>query len=141
MTSEQENVETLIEAYRLWDETKAGSIDHWMNLMADEVDFRSLAAGGEGLAFSRDCCSRNDVRRYFTDLCSDWEMIHYTPEDYIAQDDRVVMVGSCGWKNRANGQSIETPKADVFRFKDGKIVSFFEFFDTALAFAAAQAKE
>ena len=141
MSSKRENVEILKEAYRLWDETKAGSTDHWMNLMAEEVDFRSLAAGGEGLAFSRDCCSCDDVRRYFDELCSDWEMIHYTPEDFIAEGDRVVMIGSCGWKHRTSGRSVETPKADIFRFKDGKIVSFFEFFDTAQAFAAAQAKD
>jgi len=141
MTSTQENVAKLKEAYRLWNDTKAGSVDHWMDLMADEVDFRSLASGGGGLEFSRDCCSKNDVGRYFREMCCDWEMIHYTPEDFIAEGDHVVMLGRCGWRNRATGRRIETPKADFFRFKDGKIISFREFFDTAGAFAAAQPEE
>jgi ketosteroid isomerase-like protein len=32
----------------------------------------------------------------------------------------------------------QSPKADIFRFRDGKIVEFLEFFDTAAAAAATQ---
>lgn len=138
MTSPRENVALLREAYRLWNDTKAGSVDHWMAIMADQVDFRSLAQGGGGLKFSRDRSSKEEVGGYFRDMCDTWEMIHYTPDEFIAEGDRVAVLGRCGWKHRATGRSMETPKADFFRFRDGKIISFREFFDTAAAFAAAQ---
>jgi len=43
MTDEEKNVISLKEAYRLWNETKAGTVDHWLGLMTDDVHFRSLA--------------------------------------------------------------------------------------------------
>jgi hypothetical protein len=33
MNDENQNVSSLKEAYRLWHDTKAGSVDHWLNLM------------------------------------------------------------------------------------------------------------
>ena len=56
---------------------------------------------------------------------------------YIAEDDRVVVIGSVKWKNRETGKSVETGKVDVFRMRDGKIIEFCEFFDTAKANAAS----
>jgi hypothetical protein len=49
------------------------------------------------------------------------------------------MLGSCGWKNRRTGVTVQTPKADFLRLRDGQVVEFFEFFDTAKAMAAAGA--
>ncbi len=138
MTSPRENVSLLKEAYRQWNDSKAGSIDHWLELLADEIDFRSLAQGGGNLEFSCDRHSRDEVGSYFRDMCSTWEMIHYTPDEFIAEGERVAVLGVCAWKHRATGRSFSTPKADFFRFRDGKIISFREFFDTAGAFAAAK---
>jgi ketosteroid isomerase-like protein len=33
---------------------------------------------------------------------------------------------------------VETPKCDVFRFRQGKVVSFMEFYDTARALEATR---
>ena len=141
MTAEADNVAKLKEAYRRWDESRASSIDSWLDLLADNVDFRSLADGAQGLEFTGRCCSKAEVGRYFIGLAAGWEMIHYTPDEFIAQGDRVVMLGSCSWKNRRTGEVLETPKADFWRFKDGKAVSFFEFYDTAQAISATQAQQ
>lgn len=139
MNTVAENTERLRIAYQHWGESKGGSVDHWMNLMADDVDFRSLAGGSEGMEFTNTCCSKDEVKGYFDGLVTEWEMIHYTVDDFIAERDRVVMLGSCAWKNRNTEKSIDTPKADFFRFKDGKIIEFFEFYDTAMTFNAARA--
>jgi uncharacterized protein len=137
MGQEQENVAKLQEAYRQWNDTKGASIQTWMDLMTEDVRFRSLAGGAAPMEFTLECCSKQDVGRYFQGLGADWEMIHYTPEDYIAQGDRVAVRGSCSFKNRKTGKVLETPKADFFTFKKGKIADFFEFYDTAKAFAGA----
>ena len=136
--SEQENVRILREAYRLWNDSKADSVAHWFSLIADDVKWRSIADGAAGMEFTRPCNCKADVQRYFAELGERWEMTHYTVDEFIAQDDRVVMIGSCGWRSRSNGAVLDTPKADVFRMKDGKIVEFYEFYDTAKALAAAQ---
>ena len=136
--SENDNVRILREAYALWNDSKADSVGHWMNLIADDVIWNSIAAGAAGMEFTRGCSCKADVQRYFSELGSRWEMIHYTVDEFIAQGDRVVMVGSCGWRSRSTGAEVETPKADIIRMKHSKIVEFYEFYDTAKALAAAQ---
>ncbi len=135
---EDENVKILREAYQLWNESKAASVANWMSMVADDVQWRSLADGAAGMEFSKACCSKDEVAMYFEKLGREWEMIHYTVDKFIAQGDRVVMVGSCGFKHRRTGKMVETPKADIIRMKDSKIVEFFEFYDTEKAIAAAQ---
>lgn len=139
MDQEQENIAKLQEVYRQWNDTKGASIQAWLDLMTDDIRFRSLAGGAAPLEFTLECRSKEDVGRYFQGLGADWEMIHYTPEDYIAQGDRVAVRGSCSFKNRKTGKIFETPKADFFTFKKGKIADFFEFYDTAKVFAGASA--
>ena len=140
MSEEDSNVAILKEAFERWNETKGGSTDHWLSIMADEVDFRSLAEGREpGFEFTKRCKSCDEVAGYLQGLVEQLEMIHYTVDFYVAQGDRVVAVGSTAWRNRATGKEFDTPKADIVRFKDGKITEFFELYDTAMVTAVAQA--
>ena len=137
-TTEQKNVEILRGVYAQWSRPGEDGGAEWMELLADDVRWRSLSDGAVGMEFSRPHDSRAEVERYFEELAQDWEMVRYTTDEFIAQGDRVVMIGSCCWKSRRNGNVVETPKADVIRMKDGKIVEFFEFFDTAKAYAATR---
>lgn len=136
MNSEQINTEILRTAYTKWHETKGGSVDHWLSIMSDQIDFRSLADGEGGLNFTKTVETRADMERYFSGLGQDMEMIHYTVDQYIAQEDRVVAVGTTSWRVRATGKTFNTPKVDVVRFKDERIVSFFEYYDTAKIISA-----
>ena len=135
---ENENVKKLKEAYAAWNNTLGGSNQKWMDLMHDTIRFRSLAGGAQGMEFTRDCHGKVDLERYFAGLAADWEMIHYTPEEYIAEGDRVVVISRCAWRNRNTGKTIDTPKADIFHFSEGKVIDFLEFYDTARTLAGAQ---
>src|SRR5688500_5672743 len=104
MSIEDTNVAIVREAYDQWSRTKAGSVEHWMGLMADEVDWRSLADASPGMEFTRTAASRDAVRGYFEGLVKDWEMLSYDVDEYVAQGDRVVMLGRCAWKHRATGK-------------------------------------
>jgi len=128
----------LKEAYALWNNSRANSMENWLALIADKVKWSSISDGAPGMEFSARCESKGDVARYMEQLGQTWEMLHYTVDEYIAQGDRVVVLCRCGWKHRVTGKPVETPKADIIRMKGGKIVEFFEFFDTARAFAATQ---
>ena len=134
---EDDNVKLLRDVYQSWNNSKAESVALWMNLLADNVEWRSIAEGAPGMEFTKGCCSKDEVAHYFEQLGSEWAMIHYTADEFIAQGDRVVMIGSCGWKHKRTGKIVETPKADIIRMKDSKIVEFYEFYDTAKALAAS----
>ena len=137
--SETANVELLRRAYDLWNDSKANSVDHWLDLVADDVRWRSLAAGATGMEFTRDYDSKAGVEKYFADLGRQWAMNYYTVDEFIAQGDRVVMVGRCGWRNKQTGATIDTPKVDILTIRDSRIVEFFELYDTAKVLSAARA--
>jgi ketosteroid isomerase-like protein len=128
-------VSRLDEAYKSWDTSKGKDHEKWLELMSDHVVFRSLAGGSPGMEFTKECHSKDDVRGYFDGLYKDWEMIHYSPEQYIAVGENIAVRGTCGFKNRQTKKILQTPKADFFRFENDKIVEFFEFYDTAKAIA------
>lgn len=139
MTYEARNTEILRNAYALWNETKGASADYWLGILADELNFASLAQGRpDALSFTEARHSREGVSAYLAALTCDWEMIDYVVDHFVAQGDRVVAVGRTAWRNKATKKVVDTPKADVWRFDEtGKAIEFFEFYDTAGIIQAA----
>ena len=89
------------------------------------------------MQFAAQYDNREVLRGYFNGLLAQWSMNYYDVKQFIAQGDMVVMQGSVSWTNKATGKNCETPKVDIWRFRDGKAVEFYELFDTAAAFKAA----
>ena len=137
MSTEDSNITALKEAYRQWHDTKGKSVDRWLALMTDDVKFRSLAEGAKPMEFTRRSTCKDDVKSYFAGLTDDWEMDYYRIDEYIANGDRVVALGSCSFKHKKTNKILQTPKADFHKFRNGKICEFFEFYDTAQALAVA----
>ncbi|MGB6535858.1 MAG: nuclear transport factor 2 family protein [Xanthobacteraceae bacterium] len=131
MSQEAQNVGILKKAYADWASSRGGSADQWTAIFADNFKFGSMAEGGYGAAYLTTYQSRNDLAQYFAGLARDWEMIEFVTEHFIAQDDRVVMLGRCSWRYKHTGKVVETPKADSWRFAGGKAVEFYEYYDTA----------
>ena len=48
------------------------------------------------------------------------------------------MIGSCGWKHKATGKAIDTPKVDLWKIKGEKIIEFREVYDTAMMIEAVR---
>ena len=138
MGTPAQNVAILKDAYRQWHDTRGASVKVWLDLMTDDVKVRSLADGKPGASFTSEANSKEQLKRYFDGLLAEWEMIHYKTDQFIAEGDRVAMLGSTAWRNRRTGREVSTPKADFWTFRDGKIVAFYELYDTAGLVAAAQ---
>jgi ketosteroid isomerase-like protein len=136
MSDEANNVAVLQEAYRLWRESLGGSVDHWMAICDENIRFGSLAQGAPRVAYMTEYKARAALAGYFEGLRRDWEMIEFKADHFVAQGDRVVMLGNCSWRSRRTGKVVTTPKADSWRFANGKAVEFYEFFDTAQVHAA-----
>lgn len=138
MGSPADNVAKLKHAYRQWHESKGGSVKVWLDLMADDVKVRSLAAGVPAVEFTSAGNGKEQFKGYFDKLLAEWEMINYKTGEFIAEGERVAMLGSTAWRHRKTGREVNTPKADFWMFRDGKIVDFRELYDTAALIAAAQ---
>ena len=138
MADEARNIEILKGAYKRWSDTKGGSADDWLKICADNIAFGSLAQGAPVQAnYLTAYSSRDALKEYFAGLTRDWEMIEYVTEHYVAQGDRVVVLGRCSWRFKKNGKVVSTPKADSWRIVNGKAVEYFEYYDTAQVHAAA----
>ena len=108
----------------------------WIDLADENISFGSLAEGADPDAFTRKLQGKSSLRSYFDGLTSNWTMLHHTMDRLVAEGDQVVAIGSCAWKYNKTGKIVETPIVNVWRFKNGKAVSYYEFYDTAKMFAA-----
>jgi ketosteroid isomerase-like protein len=137
MADEAHNVAMLKAAYKRWSDTKGGSVDDWLKVCADNIDFGSIAQGAAPkVQYLTAYSSRDALKDYFDGLSRDWEMVDWVTEEFIAQGDRVVVLSQCTWRYKKTGKVVSTPKADAWRFAGGKAVEYFEYYDTAQVHAA-----
>ena len=136
MSDADRNVAVLKDAYRKWSDSLGSSVDDWMKICADQISFGSIAEGPPGAEYMTQFHSKDTLKEYFAGLERDWQMIEYTAEHFVAQNDRVVMLGRCGWRYKKTGKVVWTRKADSWRFVDGKAVEYYEYYDTAQVLAA-----
>ena len=127
----------LTAAYRAWHESKGADRDCWLNLMGDEVSIHSMGGDGAGLDFAKDCHSKAEAVDFMATIPKDWQMIHWTPNVFVEDGDRIAMFGRCGWTCRKTVRDAEVDIAHLWRFADGKIVDLIEIFDSARVVAAA----
>jgi uncharacterized protein len=135
------NVAALAAAYRNWSDTRGGSAPEVLELFAEEIEMRSVLdpeLPGELGGTHR---SRAEAADYFEALSRDWEMLYYEVERFIAEGDEVVMVGRCGYRNKATGREVHTPKVDLWHFENGRATRFSEYYDTLGLATAADAAE
>ena len=137
MTEEEANVALLRKAYQAWHETK-GNPSGWYAILADDVQWRSLANGRPGMEFTRPCTSKEEVKGYFDGLLRGWTMEFYRIDEYIAQGDRVVALGATAWINNATGKRSEIQKVDVWRIRNNLVVEHMEHYDTYAALTACE---
>lgn len=136
MSDEDRNVAILKHAYGRWSESLGTSVDDWLSICSDKISFGSLAQGPEGARYMTEYNSRDALKEYFAGLERDWQMIEFAAEHFVAQGDRVVMLGRCAFRYKKTGKVVWTHKADSWRFEGGKAVEYFEFYDTAQIHAA-----
>jgi ketosteroid isomerase-like protein len=126
-------------AYQAWHETKGGSIETWLALVADEVQFRSLADGAAHATWTKQRSTREEVRGYLQELTRSFTMLEFRADRFVNEGDTVVMIGWCRWLNNATKKVASTPKVDVWRFDAaGQAIEFTEYYDTAGLAAACQ---
>ena len=127
-----DNVATLARLYRLWSDSKGTSVEDWLQAMHPDIVMGSVAGGAPGVAFTETRSGHEQARSYFTGLDDHFEMISFEVIEFIGQGDRVVALIDSTWRSKADpARVVQVMKADVHQFRDGKILKFFDYFDTA----------
>jgi ketosteroid isomerase-like protein len=132
------NLAALEHLYTGWNGTKGGNAGEILELFDEEIEMHSALSPDVPHAVAGVHLRREQAADYFDGLLRDWEMLFYHVDRFIVGEDGndIVMVGRCGWRNKATGIEIDVPKVDIHTFRDGKVVRFQESYDT-LAFARA----
>lgn len=70
------------------------------------------------------------TKNVFSRLGNEWIDYKFTPEDYVASDDKVVAYGTYTGTYKITGKSFTARVAHVWKLKDSKIISFEQFVDS-----------
>lgn len=66
----------------------------------------------------------------FNRLANEWIDYKFSPEDYVASDDKVVAFGTYTGIHKLTNKSFSTRVAHVWHLKDKKIIKFEQFVDS-----------
>ncbi len=129
----QENTKLVQQAYQLF---KAGNIPALLDMCSDTVEwvFPEL----KGVAVTGTHRGRKGVADFFTKLAQTQETLSFEPREFIAQGDKVVVLGHYAFRVKATGKQFESDWAEVFTIKNGKVARFQEYANTAAAIVAYQ---
>ncbi len=73
----------------------------------------------------------DQVKKFFEAVGQHLEAKEFSPKEFFAADDHVFVIGHADWKIRKNGRSVASDWVHIFTIRDGKVVRFREFTDTA----------
>lgn len=114
-----------------YDSLAAGDLEKVFANFAAEIDWREA----DGFPYG----DRNPYRSpeevaegVLARIGRDWEGFAISTERYIGEGDRVILFGRYSGTNRATGKSIDLPMIHAWTLRDGKIVAFQQYTDTAL---------
>jgi uncharacterized protein len=131
--SEQESAKVVEQVYGHF---KSGDIQSLLNLMLDDVEWE--LPNIENVPFAGKCHGYEEVGKFFKSLADTEEVLHFEPEEFIAQGDKVVALGHYRWRVKSTGREWEADWAHVFTIRDGKVSKMHEYTDTAAVASAFQ---
>lgn len=111
----------------------AGDVENVLSIFAPTIRWVEAEGGPYGGVFIG---PQQVVENVFMKLGSEWDGFTVTPHEFIANDDTVVAFGEYGGRFIATGRSLKAPFAHVWKFRDGKVISFQQYTDTALLWRA-----
>ena len=131
--SESTNIELVKNGYEKFG---SGDIEGLLSLFTDDIDWSTPHV--ENAPFSGNRLGLKEVGDFFKLLDALEEISYFEPTEFIAQGDRVVVLGRSKATVKATGRSYETDWVHIFTVRDGKITNMHEFFDNAAATRAFQ---
>ena len=131
--NEDKNISVVKQGYEHFG---TGNIEGLLSLFDEEISWTTPNV--EGASYTGTRTGRDSVAEFFKHLSDAEEFSRFEPQEFIAQGDRVVVLGESESTVKDTGRSFSTPWVHIFTVKDGKVTGFLEFFDNALASKAFQ---
>jgi ketosteroid isomerase-like protein len=126
----QQNVKAIQELYAAFGR---GDVRFIVDQLTDDV--RWVTHCEPIVPWSGDFSGKDRVPRFFEAIFQSVEVETFEPQEWIADGDTVVSLGEFGCRVHTTGQQSHTRWAFIWKFRDGKICSYEQFHDPALAAA------
>jgi hypothetical protein len=130
--SEQQNVEAVT---RIYEAFGRGDIPYIIDQLADDV--RWVSHFDPVVPWSGDRSGKANVPTFFQAIDDSVDVLAFEPVEFVAQGDTVVSTGNFRAKVRRTGKTDDSPWVFIWKLRDGKVVSYEQFHDPALASAFA----
>jgi ketosteroid isomerase-like protein len=108
---------------------KSGNKEALLNLLSDAVTWTLPEM--EGVPFAGTRTGRASVGEFFATVGASQDVVRFEPGELIAEGDRVIALGSYTWRVKANNREFSGDFAHAWTIRDGKVVAFHEYTDTA----------
>jgi ketosteroid isomerase-like protein len=128
--SEQDNRAIVQRGYEAFGR---GDIPGLLSLLDEEIDW--VAPGPPELPTAGTRRGHQQVGEFFQAVDNVFEIQRFEPRAFVAEGDRVVVLGSETAKVKATGKVLEVQWAHAFTLKNGKVIAFEEYVDTAAVVA------
>jgi ketosteroid isomerase-like protein len=132
--SEQANLQVLKDAYAAF---LRGDIQSVLDACADDIEWES--PGPSEIPYAGLFHGKDGVADFFNILFDTDDIQLFEPETFLAQGDRVVVLGHYSARVKATGRSTQADWVHSFVMRDGKVTKFREYYDTALVVQAYHA--
>jgi ketosteroid isomerase-like protein len=114
-----------------------GDLAAIMEPLAEDVDWQ-IVGRFQKVPWPSVWRGRSELRKYFTILAEALEVELFQPDDFLTDGDKVVVLGHERMLARATGRIVEASWAQVWTFRDGVVIRYREYTDSA-AWEAAYA--
>ena len=132
----EENLDVIRQGY---DAFGRGDINALLESFDEQITW--VTPGPPDLATSGRRSGRQEVAGFFAAVNQLFDVQRFEPKEFLAQGDTVVVLGSETAVARSTGKVIDVDWVHVFKMRNGKVVAFQEFFDTAAVLAALSAAQ
>ena len=122
--STQANIQTVQNIYAAFG---AGDLKGLFTHLAENVDWQTL--GPSIIPQAGPHRGLKEVEKFFEKVGASYDIKKFDPREFIAQDDKVVVLGSHAGKAKPTGKSYEAEWAMVWTLSEGRVVKFREYLD------------
>ena len=128
---DQDNVQVVQAVYEAFGRGDFAAV---LSSLADDIAWH--VAGPDYVPTAGTRRGRDHVAQLFETAAETWEFEQFEPRGFIAQGDKVVVLGYARSTAKSTGRTIETDWVHLFTMQAGKVTEFRGFEDTAAVAAA-----
>lgn len=124
--SEQDNVRTVEAVYAAFGRGDLGALLH---TLAEDVVWQH--PGPADIPWAGERHGRDEVAEFFIAVNQHLDVEQFAPRTFVSRGDEVIVLGHERMRTRTGGRVYETDWVHAFMLRDGRIVGYREYTDTA----------